>query len=286
MLIALVDRLRPDCMLLVLHCEWPACRLAQPDFVSLVAELGQAQEGAAGLLIEVKGESQQQLQERIGTAQKALQESGVTFGGQRANPLRVESYPFRLDPKVRPLGQQLFVLSSGRSGVEQRVGATVTAATSLCMCSSAQRFWRMVIEAGSGDGHITRRSRSVGAQCAAARAAASHRLTSWPCTHNHALCVAVRCVFVCGAVAQETKVFWDFRKGLIPIIGGSRWAAQHAITAGTELCKKFPISTHAMQTVRLEVQGGLRCLMTVCSTHKSGFQVVAAGRGWLAVIMP
>lgn len=25
-----------------------------------------------------------------------------------------------------------------------------------------------------------------------------------------------------SAALQETKVFWDFRKGLIPIIGGSR----------------------------------------------------------------
>jgi hypothetical protein len=27
---------------------------------------------------------------------------------------------------------------------------------------------------------------------------------------------------LCCAVLQVTKVFWDFRKGLIPIIGGSR----------------------------------------------------------------
>jgi hypothetical protein len=30
------------------------------------------------------------------------------------------------------------------------------------------------------------------------------------------------CPAAAAAAAQETKVFWDFRKGLIPIIGGSR----------------------------------------------------------------
>ncbi|WIA33444.1 hypothetical protein OEZ86_006576 [Tetradesmus obliquus] len=100
-------------------CDYASLRLAQQEFVSLVAELGQAQEGAAGLLIEVKGETQQQLQQRIEAAQAALQASGVHFGGNAGAPLGLESYPFRIN-------------------------------------------------------------------------------------------------------AAETKVFWDFRKGLIPIIGGSR----------------------------------------------------------------
>jgi hypothetical protein len=83
-------------------CDCCCCtRLAQQEFVSLVAELGQAQEGAAGLLIEVKGESQQQLQQRIEAAQQALRGSGVRFGGQPGAPLGLESYPFRINPAVR-----------------------------------------------------------------------------------------------------------------------------------------------------------------------------------------
>jgi hypothetical protein len=31
------------------------------------------------------------------------------------------------------------------------------------------------------------------------------------------------CVDQLFGVLQVIKVFWDFRKGLIPIIGGSRW---------------------------------------------------------------
>jgi hypothetical protein len=65
-----------------------------------VAELGQAQEGAAGLLIEVKGESEQQLQQVVEAAQQALRASGVRFGGQAGAPLGLESYPFRVNPAV------------------------------------------------------------------------------------------------------------------------------------------------------------------------------------------
>lgn len=68
--------------------------------MALVAELAQAQEGAAGLLIEVKGETKEQLQEHIKTAQKALESAGVPFGGQRRVPLGLESYPFRFNPQV------------------------------------------------------------------------------------------------------------------------------------------------------------------------------------------
>ena len=75
--------------------------MAQSPFVALVAELAQAQEGAAGLLIEVKGETREQLQERIETAQKALTSAGVQFGGQKKVPLGIESYPFRFSPEVR-----------------------------------------------------------------------------------------------------------------------------------------------------------------------------------------
>lgn len=33
------------------------------------------------------------------------------------------------------------------------------------------------------------------------------------------------CVAECKMVLllQVTKIYWDFRKGLVPIIGGSRW---------------------------------------------------------------
>ncbi|KAF6261185.1 glycolate dehydrogenase [Scenedesmus sp. NREL 46B-D3] len=79
-------------------CDYASLRLAQQEFVSLVAELGQAQEGAAGLLIEVKGETEQQLQRRIEAAQQALRASGVHFGGQPGAPLGLESYPFRNNP--------------------------------------------------------------------------------------------------------------------------------------------------------------------------------------------
>jgi len=77
------------------------CRLAQPEFITLVAELSQAQEGAAGLLIEVKGATTDKLQQQIHAAQEALKQSGVAFGGQAAAPLGLESYPFRVDPKAR-----------------------------------------------------------------------------------------------------------------------------------------------------------------------------------------
>eukprot|EP00879_Flechtneria_rotunda_P006313 GHRR01006635.1.p1 GENE.GHRR01006635.1~~GHRR01006635.1.p1 ORF type:complete len:789 (+),score=273.08 GHRR01006635.1:1646-4012(+) len=81
-------------------CDYSSLRLAKQEFVSLVAELGQADEGAAGLLIEVKGATKAELQECINTAQQAMQEAaGVQFGGKRVNPLSIESYPFRHDPK-------------------------------------------------------------------------------------------------------------------------------------------------------------------------------------------
>ena len=88
------------CLSLLLPLITICPRLAQQEFVSLVAELGQAQEGAAGLLIEVKGETQQQLQQRIEAAQAALQASGVRFGGNAGAPLGLESYPFRVNPAV------------------------------------------------------------------------------------------------------------------------------------------------------------------------------------------
>jgi hypothetical protein len=91
--------LRTCCGCTLSYCPW----LAQQEFVSLVAELGQAQEGAAGLLIEVKGETQQQLQQNIEAAQQALRASGVRFGGNAGAPLGLESYPFRVNPAVSTL---------------------------------------------------------------------------------------------------------------------------------------------------------------------------------------
>lgn len=64
-------------------------------------QLTTAQEGAAALLIQVKADSQEGLQETIKKAQGVL--SGASFGGQADKPLGVESYPFSTDPRVRPL---------------------------------------------------------------------------------------------------------------------------------------------------------------------------------------
>eukprot|EP00775_Hariotina_reticulata_P013456 gene13456-13582_t len=89
-------------------CDYASLRLAQQDFITLVAELSQAQEGAAGLLIEVKGATTGKLEEQIKAAQEALQQSGVTFGGQPTAPLGLESYPFRVNPKARVMETKVF----------------------------------------------------------------------------------------------------------------------------------------------------------------------------------
>lgn len=82
---------------------WHGYRLAESPLQQLVPQLTTAQEGAAALLIQVKADSQEGLQETIKKAQGVLSGSGASFGGQADKPLGVESYPFSTDPRVRPL---------------------------------------------------------------------------------------------------------------------------------------------------------------------------------------
>jgi len=77
-------------------------RLAESSLQQLVPQLTTAQEGAAALLIEVKADTQQGLQDVIKRAQGVLSSSGTKFGGQANQPLGVESYAFSTDPQVGP----------------------------------------------------------------------------------------------------------------------------------------------------------------------------------------
>eukprot|EP00878_Enallax_costatus_P006622 GHUV01006940.1.p1 GENE.GHUV01006940.1~~GHUV01006940.1.p1 ORF type:complete len:990 (+),score=266.56 GHUV01006940.1:206-3175(+) len=105
--------------------DYNSLRLAQAPFVALVAELAQAQEGAAGLLIEVKGETREELQERIQTAQRALTSAGVQFDGQRKVPLGIESYPFRFSP------EETKVFWDFRKGLIPIIGGSRSVGTSM-----------------------------------------------------------------------------------------------------------------------------------------------------------
>lgn len=88
--------------------NWNMCRLSPPPRLAesslqqLVPQLTTAQEGAAALLIQVKADTQQDLQDIIKRAQEVLSSSGTKFGGQTNQPLGVESYPFSTDPQVGP----------------------------------------------------------------------------------------------------------------------------------------------------------------------------------------
>lgn len=81
--------------------DYSSLRLAELPLQNLVPQLTTAQEGAAALLIQVKGESAQDLADTIKKAQAALNGSGAKFGGQPEKPFGVESYPFSTDPRVR-----------------------------------------------------------------------------------------------------------------------------------------------------------------------------------------
>jgi hypothetical protein len=74
--------------------------LAEPPLQQLVPQLTTAEAGAAALLIQVKGNTQQELADTIRKAQEVLSGSGAKFGGQPDKPLGVESYPFSTDPRV------------------------------------------------------------------------------------------------------------------------------------------------------------------------------------------
>jgi hypothetical protein len=90
-----------DCGTNSCACVLPACRLAEPPLQQLVPQLTTAEAGAAALLIQVKGNTKQELADTIRKAQEVLSGSGAKFGGQPDKPLGVESYPFSTDPRVR-----------------------------------------------------------------------------------------------------------------------------------------------------------------------------------------
>lgn len=201
----------------------PACightscvhRLAQSELVSLVAGLGQAREGAAALLVEVKADSPQALQERIGAAQAAMRGgAGVAFGGRQGDDSSsspgVDAYPFRVDPKV--------------------------------ILMDYLWHWRVVAPLAW---HASNRADTAAA-------------SSW---HNRWRV----CFLACLDLQQETKIFWDFRKGLIPIIGGSRSVGTAMLI---EVLRRRHTSMHACCCLsrcmsccaRMVLRGHQRCI--------------------------
>lgn len=98
-----------QCAVAVELHDFSSLRLAESPLQQLVPQLTTAQEGAAALLIQVKGDTAQHVADTISRAQGVLSSSGVKFGGQADKPLGVESYPFSTDPKVsrfNPAAQQ------------------------------------------------------------------------------------------------------------------------------------------------------------------------------------
>ena len=92
--------LQPDGSSTTRPCHPYPCRLAQDQMKALVPNLSTAQPGAAGLLVEVKGADQAQLDAKIQQVQHIIRGTGVAFGGHRDESTPLEAYPFKKDAKV------------------------------------------------------------------------------------------------------------------------------------------------------------------------------------------
>jgi hypothetical protein len=67
---------------------------------ALVPHLSTAQEGAAGLLVEVKAPDTEALDQKIQAVQDIMRGTGVTFGGSQLEATPLESYPFKKEARV------------------------------------------------------------------------------------------------------------------------------------------------------------------------------------------
>ena len=113
--------------------DYASLRLAGGALRDLVPGLHQTDAGAAALLIEVKGEGQEELDHKIAAVQGVMAGTGVKFGGQKGAPLPMDAYAFRKDAKVsRGVGAGVGVKEEGQ--VQGAGGSNKGPLSMDCLC--------------------------------------------------------------------------------------------------------------------------------------------------------